>query len=169
MYRTILCAAAGAAIFAMPAKADETLKFRVVQYVALNQAQQIGDVPNHVQGFVRYPGMASFPDGSTARTTVFNAYDGIAGPGGGGTVNGYENIIFSDGSELWWKYIGTYKVDSKGALSAGGTFTVISGKGRYAGAKGDGTYEGMQTSGAAGAAAGSEILSALDFVANIKK
>jgi hypothetical protein len=169
MYRTILCTAAGAAIFAMPAKADETLKFRVVQYVALNQNQQIGDVPNHVQGFIRYPGMASFSDGSTAKTIVFNAYDGVAGPGGGGTVNGYENIVFSDGSELWWKYIGTYKIDSKGVLSGGGTFTVTSGKGRYAGAKGDGTYEGVQTSGAAGAAAGSEVLGALDFVVNIKK
>jgi hypothetical protein len=155
-----------AAIFTMPAKADETLKFRVVQYVASNQNQQIGDVTNHVQGFVRYPGIASFPDGSTARTTVFNAYDGIAGPGGGGTVNGYENIVFSDGSELWWKYIGAYKIDSKGVLSGGGTFTVTSGKGRYAGAKGDGTYEGVQTS---GAAAGSEVLGALDFVVNIKK
>jgi hypothetical protein len=142
------------------------LKFRVVQYVASVQSQQVGDVANHVQGFIRYPGIASFPDGSTARTFVFNAFDGISGPGGGGTVNGYENIIFSDGSELWWKYIGTYKLDSKGVLSGGGTFTVISGKGRYAGAKGDGTYEGVQTS---GAAAGPEVLGALDVVLNIKK
>lgn len=155
-----------AAIFAMPAKADETLKFRIVQYVASVQSQQVGDVTNHVQGFVRYPGIASFPDGSTARTTVFNAFDGISGPGGGGTVNGYENTIFSDGSELWWKYIGTYKIDSKGVLSGGGTITVTGGKGRYAGAKGDGTYEGVQTS---GASAGPEVMGALDFVVNIKK
>jgi hypothetical protein len=57
-------------------------------------------------------GIASFPDGSTAKTLTFNAADGIAGPGGGGTVNGYENMSFSDGSELWWKYSGTYKIDS---------------------------------------------------------
>jgi hypothetical protein len=55
-----------------------------LQYVALNQNQQIGDVTNHVQGFVRYPGIASFPDGSTARTTVFNACDGVAGSWGRG-------------------------------------------------------------------------------------
>jgi hypothetical protein len=47
MYRAILCAAAGAVIFAMPAKADETLKFRFVQYAATAQIQEIGDVPNH--------------------------------------------------------------------------------------------------------------------------
>jgi hypothetical protein len=153
-----------AAIFAMPAKADETLKFRVVQYVASVQSQQVGDVANHIQGLIRYPGLANFPDGSVARITVFNAGDGIAGPGGGGTVNGYENMIFSDGSELWWKYNGTYKIDSKGVLSLSGTFAVTSGKGRYAGANGDGTYEGMQTSGG-----GTEVLAAVDVVLNIKK
>jgi hypothetical protein len=164
MKRIILaCALAG--IFAIPAKADETLKFRVVQYIATAQNQQIGDVPNHIQGLIRYPGIASFPDGSTAKTLTFNAADGIAGPGGGGTVTGYENIIFSDGSELWWKYIGTWKADSKGVISLGGTFTVTSGKGRYAGATGDGTYEGMQTS----PATAPEVLAAIDIVLNIKK
>jgi hypothetical protein len=155
-----------AGIFAMQAKADETLKFRVVQYVASVQSQQVGDVNGHLQGFTRYPGLASFTDGSTARTTVFNAFDGVAGPGGGGIVNGYENIIFSDGSELWWKYTGTYKLDSKGVISGGGTISVTSGKGRYTGAKGDGTYEGVQTS---VAGAGTEVLGALDVVLNIKK
>jgi hypothetical protein len=38
---------------------------------------------------------------------------------------------------------------------------VTSGKGRYAGVKGDGTYEGVQTS---AAAAGPEVLGALDVV-----
>jgi hypothetical protein len=155
-----------AGIFTMPAKADETLKFRVVQYVASVQSQQVGDVNGHIQAFVRYPGLASFPDGSTARTTVFNASDGILGPGGGGTVNGYENIVFSDGSELWWKYTGTYKIDSTQKTSGNGTFTVTSGKGRYAGAKGDGTYEVTQNQ---PATAGGETIGAVDIVLNIKK
>jgi hypothetical protein len=163
--RRIILAYALAGILGVPAKADETLKFRVVQYVASGQNQQVGDVANHIQGFLRYPGLASFPDGSTARILVFNVSDGIAGPGGGGTVNGYENMIFSDGSELWWKYIGTWKTDSKGVISLGGTFTVTSSKGRYAGAKGDGTYEGMQTS----PATAPEVLAAIDVVLNIKK
>jgi hypothetical protein len=164
--RSVLLATVMLSVISTSALADETLKFRVVQYVASVQNQQVGDVNGHVQGFVRYPGLASFPDGSTARTVVFNAFDGITGPGGGGTVNGYENMIFGDGSELWWKYIGTYKIDSKGVLSGGGTFTVTSGKGRYAGANGNGTYEGVQTS---GASAGPEVLGALDVVVNIKR
>jgi hypothetical protein len=119
--RRIILAFALAGVLSVPAKADETLKFSVVQYVASVQLQQVGDVSGHVQSVIRYPGLASFPDGSTVRTTVFNAGDGIAEPGGGGAVNGYENIVFSDGSELWWKYTGTYKIDSKGVVSASGT------------------------------------------------
>jgi hypothetical protein len=153
-------------VLAVPAKADETLKFRVVQYAASAQSQQVGDVNGHIQAFVRYPGLASFPDGSVARTTVFNATDGIMGPGGSGTVNGYENIVFSDGSELWWKYTGTYTIDSTQKTSGNGTFTVTSGKGRYAGAKGDGTYEVTQNQ---LAAAAGETIGAVDIVLNIKK
>jgi hypothetical protein len=43
----ITCALAG--ILGVPAKADETLKFRDVQYVASGQFQQIGDVNDHRQ------------------------------------------------------------------------------------------------------------------------
>jgi hypothetical protein len=130
-------------ILGVPAKADETLKFRVVEYVASIQTQQVGDVNGHTQGFIRYPGVASFPDGSAAKTLVFATFDGVGGPGGGGTTGGYGNMILRDGSELWWKWTGTYKIDSTQNLSAGGTFIVTSGKGRYAGAKGDGTWESI--------------------------
>jgi hypothetical protein len=41
----------------------------------------------------------------------------LPAPGGGGTVNGYENIVFSDGSELWWKCIGAYTQNVASALS----------------------------------------------------
>ena len=95
--RRIILACALAGVLSIPAKADETLKFRVVQYVASVQSQQVGDVNGHVQGFARYPGLASFPDGSTARTLVFGTFDGVTGPGGGGTGVGYENITFNDG------------------------------------------------------------------------
>jgi hypothetical protein len=162
--RSVLLPTMALGVISTSALADETLKFRVVQYVVSVQSQQVGD--GHVQTLIRYPGLASFPDGSTARTVVFNASDGIPGPGGGGVANGYENMIFSDGSELWWKYSGTYTIDGKGVIATSGTFTVTSGKGRYAGAKGDGTYEGVQTS---GASAGPEVLGALDVVVNIKR
>jgi hypothetical protein len=69
MHRIIL-ACALACVLVVPAKTDETLKFRVVQYAASAQSQQVGDVNGHIQWFGRLPGLASFPDGSTAKTVV---------------------------------------------------------------------------------------------------
>ena len=132
-------------ILGVPAKADETLKFHTVQYNTTSlQVQQIGDVPGHVQGFLRYAGVATFPDSSTARDILFGAFDGA---GNGGAFVGYENIVFSDGSQLWLKATGPYKIASRTEnaqhLTANGTSIVTSGKGRYAGATGDtlGVYD----------------------------
>jgi hypothetical protein len=159
------------AVFAMPAKADETLKFRIVQYVASQQFQPVGDVNGHIQGFGRYIGIASFPDGSTARTTAWNTYDGVAGTGNGGTSNGYQSIVFDDGSELWIKYAGPYKVVNQTPdvtrVTGNTTFTITGGKGRYAGAKGDGTSQNDQTR--LGPGVPGETLAVTDVVMNIKK
>jgi hypothetical protein len=60
MYRTILCTvAAGAAIFAMPAKADETLKYRTIYYLTSVQSQNIPDTDGHIFGISRAAGVAS--------------------------------------------------------------------------------------------------------------
>jgi hypothetical protein len=102
---------------------------------------------------------------------VLNAFDGTTISGGGGAVNGYENIIFSDGSELWWKYTGTYKLtgitENASHITGGGSLIVTGGKGRYAGVKGDGTYQGTQDR--TGAFNQGETLGVNDFVVNIKK
>jgi hypothetical protein len=102
MYRTILCVAAGAvcAVFAMPAKADETLKYRIVQHYTSNQNQQVGDVDRHFVGLARLVGIALFPDGSTGSTVVTATFDSIP-PSGQGTATGYGGVTFADGSELW--------------------------------------------------------------------
>jgi hypothetical protein len=63
--RRIILACALAGVLSVPAKADETLKFRHVQHVASAQTQQVGDVNGHLLGLFRFPGMALFPDGST--------------------------------------------------------------------------------------------------------
>jgi hypothetical protein len=59
-----------AAIFAMPARADETLKYRFVQHATSNQNQQVGDVDRHVMGISRLVGIVFFLDGSIAGTDV---------------------------------------------------------------------------------------------------
>jgi hypothetical protein len=157
MYR-ILCAAAGAVIFAMPAKADETVKWRHVHHATSYQTLEVGDVNGHVVGLQRLPGIAFFPDGSIGTSLVIGTNDAVSGVGQ--TVNGYYTVNFADGSALWLKYTGTGKFGNPGTLK--GTAIVIGGKGRYAGAKGDGTFEGetIQSSG--------EGIAYIDNVINIK-
>jgi hypothetical protein len=122
-------------------------------------------------GFSRYVGIATFPDDSTGGTTVWTAYDGVAGAGNGGASNGYGSIIFSDGSELWTKFSGTYKITSVTQnavhLVANGTLTVTGGKGRFEGVKGDGTWEGPQDR--VGSSIPGETLAVVDYVVNLKK
>jgi hypothetical protein len=161
MYRTILCAAACAAIFTMPAKADETVKWRHVLHTASLQTLQVGDVPGHALAITRLAGVVFFSDGSMGATQVFSTTDGV---NGSGVANGYQVISFNgDGSELWFKYTGTIKVD--GAKNPRmGTFVITGGKGRYAEAKGDGTWSGGLSQPGTDAAA-----FYIDVVANIKK
>jgi hypothetical protein len=150
-----------AGILSVPAKADETLKWRIVQHYTSNQSQQVGDVDRHVMGVARLVGIAFFADGSTGSTVVVATYDST--PPSGGTVNGYSSVTFTDGSELRFKSTGTLNFSPKG-LTEKGTAIVIGGKGRYAGATGEGTWElpGQVGSGA-------DVIQDIDNVTNIKK
>jgi hypothetical protein len=77
---------------------------------------------------------------------------------------------FNDGSELWSKFTDTFTNNGRGGVTQKGTATVIGGKGRYAGAKGDGTWEGETPSQSvllSGDGGGS--ISYIDNVINIKK
>ena len=93
--RRIILACALAGILGVPAKADETLKWRHVMHTTSNQTQQVGDVSNHVLGVNRAPGIAFFPDGSTGTSLVIGMYDGVIGVGS--TGSGYYSINFPDG------------------------------------------------------------------------
>jgi hypothetical protein len=54
----IACAVAG--ILSIPAKADETLKFRHVQHTTSFQTQPVGDVERHNLGLDREQGIVFF-------------------------------------------------------------------------------------------------------------
>lgn len=164
MYRVVMCAAAGALSLGSVAQADETLKWRQVQHATSEQTQQVGDVDGHHLAIYHIPGLAFFPDGSTDTSLAVGTQDFVLGSGG--TVDGYYSITLADGSELWMKYTGTLKPVAGAVgkrVSFKGTAIVIGGKGRYAGAKGDGTWEGEATQ------AGPEGIAYADYVVNIKK
>ena len=63
MRYVLMCAATGA-LFVSAAKADETLKFRIIAHLNSNQTQDVGDVEGHTLGLARLSGLTSFPDGS---------------------------------------------------------------------------------------------------------
>jgi hypothetical protein len=149
-----------AAIFAMPAKADETLKWRHVQHTASAQTLQVSDVNGHVLGLDRTPGIAFFPDGSTGATLVIATGDTN---NGAGTVDGYFTLTFNDGSELWTKFTGT---NSSPFAPANRPLPPITAKVPFRSAllpSRGGSYEGD------GAPIGPDAITYIDNVVNIKK
>jgi hypothetical protein len=138
--RRIILACALAGVLSVPAKADETLKWRHVHHATSFQTQQVGDVDGHTLNLFRLPGIAFFSDGGTGTSLVVGTSDVTSGVGA--TINGY--------------YTGTGKFPT-----IKGTAIVIGGKGRFAGAKGEGTFEGETV--------GPEGIQYVDNVVNIKK
>jgi hypothetical protein len=142
--------------------ADETLKYRQFTHATNVQTIEVGDVDGHLLGVNRQSGIASFPDGSvaTAYFTVLTDYV----KGSGTALVAYLNITFEDGSVLWLK--GTNKTVAEGnkSIISNETVTVIGGKGRYAGATGDGTFSGVRL---APLATGADLY--VDYTVNLKK
>jgi hypothetical protein len=140
--------------------ADETLKFRQIMHATFAQSQDIGDVDGHAALVVRFSGLASFPDGAVA-TSNFVALDDYVK--GAGTFLLYDSLTLNDGSVLWTKWVGTTTVE--GTVSRfQGTVTVLGGKGKFDGAKGDGTVTGARL---VPLTAGADLYQ--DLVINVKK
>jgi hypothetical protein len=78
-----------AAIFAMPAKADETVKWRQVQHSTSIQTLEVGD--GHTLNIFRLAGIVFFPDGTTGTSVVLGTSDVV---NGSGSANGYGFITF---------------------------------------------------------------------------
>jgi hypothetical protein len=123
-----------------PAYADESLELRAVMHATAVETQDVGDVDGHVVGVARFSGIASFQDGSTATTYFIATVDYVKGAG---TNSTYNNLTFDDGSVLWYRTAGTATVQGTRTIFRG-TITVLGGKGRFAGAKGEGGYNGAR-------------------------
>jgi hypothetical protein len=116
------------------ARADETVKFREVMHANSVQSQEVGDVDGHVPALVRFSGLALFPDGTVGTSYFVGSTDYTKGTG---PYSAYHNVTLADGSVLWLKWVGT--TTAEGTTSRiQGTVSVLSGKGRFDGAKGEG-------------------------------
>jgi hypothetical protein len=160
MYRVLLCAAAGAFCI-NSASADETLKYRTVYYITSVQSQNIPDTDGHIVAVVHASGVASFPDGNVAVDNLTATLDYTKGSG---PAVSYNDITFSDGSALFLKWVGTTTAEGLRSTFKN-TVTIIGGKGRFVGAKGDGTSSGERLASQPGA--GAQLYA--DVTVNIKK
>jgi hypothetical protein len=165
MYRSRIVALTTIAVFclgaASSARADETLKYRQFMHTTNVQTIDVGDVDGHLLGVNRQSGIASFPDGSVATTYSTSATDFVKGSGH--ALVSYNNVTFEDGSVLWTKALVNVVAEGNKSILTG-TLTVVGGKGRYAGATGDGTFSGVRL---APLATGAELY--LDVTVNVRK
>jgi hypothetical protein len=164
MCRSGILALAAAAVFCLASiddvRADETLKFREVMHATFAEFQQIGDVDGHAFGMNRHSGIASLPDGTVGTCYLIAHTDYTKGAG---TFTSFNNLTLKDGSVLWFRSSGKTTVDGPTSLFEG-TITVVGGKGRFEGAKGDGTFTGARLS---PLAVGADLY--IDSIINLKK
>jgi hypothetical protein len=159
--RSVFLAAAALSAIATNALADETLKYRTVYHTTALQSQNAPDTDGHVISVTHASGLASLPDGSVGADNFVGTLDYVKGSGPFVT---YGDVTFSDGSVLFLKNVGTTTTEGTKA-SFKGTITIIGGKGKYDGAKGDGVVTGGRTQPQPGA--GAHIYA--DVTLNIKK
>jgi hypothetical protein len=118
----------------------ETLKVRLVTHVVSMHALEVGDVEGHTASLARFSGLAFYPDGAVGPVSFVSLADYT---GGAGTFTLYPVLTYADGSELWLKSVGNGTLDGTTTHFVG-TLTVVGGKGRFEGAKGDGTLTGTR-------------------------
>jgi hypothetical protein len=160
--KSLLVATAVLSAIATNALADETLKYRSVYYTTSVQSQNIADADGHIVGIVHAVGIATLPDGSTATDNLTTVVDYTKGSGPIALT--YGDITFNDGSVLFTKSTGATITEGQRSTFKG-TMTIIGGKGRFAGAKGDGTFAGERLQPQPGA--GAQLYN--DFIINIKR
>jgi hypothetical protein len=115
----------------------ETIKGRLVQFIAKAEVIQVGDVPDHIIGVYDQTGLASFDTGEVASLALKGTLDYIKGSG---PIQGYTIFTFEDGSTIAYKWQGAGRADPTGKGSRfESKITIIGGTGRWAGIQGDGS------------------------------
>jgi hypothetical protein len=122
------------------ARTEETLTFRMVTHLLSVQSHDVGDVAGHSISLARFSGLAFFADDAIAMAYFAAMTDYTNGEG---AFTLYPILTFNDGSILWLKSIGMGTIDGTKTQFVG-TVTVGGGKGRFDGARGDGTLTGTR-------------------------
>jgi hypothetical protein len=132
-------AAAIAALFGLTAgpvavAAEHNLEFRLVVMPVEAKSFEIANIEGQNVSLTKMNGVAFFKDGRVAaKHFVFQVdYNKGSGP-----FYGYSTYTFEDGSSITARFAGTQRAGQP----AHGEYTVLSGTGTYAGAKGSGSFD----------------------------
>jgi len=125
-------------------QAADEIAGRTVYHTQKVETMEVGDVPGHVVGVIRQPGLIFLTKGPNRgeivpriATSYFDVVDGK------GTAFGYMVADFQDGSTLIYKIVGSMTMMDGGKKAVfEGTYEYAGGTGRFAGTKGKGTFKG---------------------------
>jgi hypothetical protein len=125
-------------------QAAEEIALRTVYHTIKAETMEVGDVPGHIIVVAQHSGLGFFTKGpaagqiATRKSVAYN--DSMKGKG---TYTSYIVYTFRDGSTVVHKATGTITpVDGGKTAAQEGTYEVAGGTGKFAGAKGKGTFKG---------------------------
>ena len=126
----------------LPARAEETLKFRFVSHntgvVTIDAAD---GVDGHSFGAGKFVGIALFDDGRVGSVAYLANFDYTKGSG---TFSTFDTIKFDDGSILRFRATGTATLEGAKTNFTEGKLEVVGGEGKYKGASGTGVLTGTR-------------------------
>jgi len=127
-----------------------TQKGRIAYHLTKVEGFQVGDVPGHVVGAGEAKGLSFLDNGEIAAYSASFTFDYTKGSG---TFQSYGITTYEDGSTMVTRGQATTTAVQGGKYSLfKGTYSYISGSGRFEGIKGSGSFTGKRvTSLAAGA------------------
>lgn len=131
---TLVLAALACATFRPAYAADQVLEFKLVTRNLDVKMHEVKNVEGQNVGVSKAYGVAYFKDGRIASKDFVVNWDYNKGAG---PFSGYSTYTFEDGSTITARFTGT----ARGPGQNRGDYTVLSGTGSFAGAKGIGTFE----------------------------
>jgi len=140
MHRAALLTLA-AGLLAGQALAADIDNSRTVYHMNKVEAIEVGDVAGHVIGVAEASGLSFEGDGEVAIYTVKFFFDYIDGSG---AHQAWGITTFADGSTRTAYAKGTTTAQADGTSKVAGSYRITGGTGRFAKAKGEGTYEGKR-------------------------
>lgn len=113
---------------------EQVLEFKLVTKPIEVKAMEAKYVEGQTVGLMKAHGVANFKDGRVASKEFIYSWDHNKGSG---PFYGYSTYTFEDGSSITARFAGTVRAGQP----MRGEYTVLSGTGVFAGAKGTGSFD----------------------------